>query len=109
MTNVSGSNTLIEDGDMSASFQSEEVTLVNKDGFAFHAVFTGSPNGSLYISVSINGSDWILLPDSTEAITEAGDVFWNVNDSKYQMARIHYSRTSGTGTCNVSYSTREAV
>lgn len=106
---ISGSNTLLEATSMSSSFQSEPIPLAQKKGFAFHAVFTGSPNGSFYIAVSIDGVNWILLPDSTQAVTTAGDVFWNVTDSIYQMARLHYSRSSGTGSCAVSYSTREEV
>lgn len=102
------SNALISDGDMSASFQSEEINLHNKSGFCVHAVFTGSPVGSLYISVSIDGTNWVLLPDSTEAITEAGDVFYNVSDSKYLLARLHWSFTSGTGDLDATYSTKEA-
>lgn len=109
MTNVQGTNNLIEDASMLESFQSEAFTLVNKDGFSIHAVFTGSPNGSFFIAVSIDGRNWAVLPDSTQVVTEAGDVFWNVTDSKYQLARLHYTRSSGSGTCDASYATREAV
>lgn len=109
MSNVQGTNNLIEDASMLESFQSEPITLVNKDGFSIHTVFTGSPNGSFFIAVSIDGRNWTVLPDSTQEVTEAGDIFYNVTDSKYQLARLHYSRTSGSGTCDASYATREAV
>ena len=102
------SNRLIEDADMSSRFVSEHITLAQRIGFSIHAVFTGSPVGSMYISVSINGIDWMLLPDSTEAITAAGDVFYNVCDVKYLMARLHYTATSGTGSLDAFVNTKEA-
>jgi len=102
------SNRLIEDADMASSFVSEHITLSQRIGFSIHAVFTGSPVGSMYISVSINAIDWMLLPDSTEAITAAGDVFYNVCDVKYLMARLHYTATSGTGTLDAFVNTKEA-
>lgn len=104
---ISGSNTLLDSADMAASFQSDHITLPMSNGFAIHAVFTGSPTGSFYIAVTIDGINWAVLPDSTQAITAAGDIFYNVTDSKYQMARVHYSFSSGTGSCDASYSIRE--
>lgn len=103
------SNKLITDADMSASFQSEAISLHNKIGFSIHCVFTGSPNGSFYIAVSIDGENWVLLPDSTQVITAAGDHFYNVNDSKYLWARLHWSFSSGTGTNNSKFSTKEVI
>ena len=103
------SNRLITSADMSATFQSDEINLVQKGGFSIHAIFTGSPVGSLYIAVSINNSDWIVLADSAQAISAAGDVFWNVDSAKYKLARLHYTATSGTGTLNAFFSTKEVV
>lgn len=101
------SNVLIESTSMASSFMSERVTLSQRAGFSIHAVFTGSPTGSFYIAVSINGIDWILLPDSTQAVSAAGDIFWNVNDSKYLLARLHWSYSSGSGTCDAYVSKKE--
>ena len=85
------SKNLISDADMSASFQSEAINLHNKNGYSIHSVFTGSPVGSLYLAVSIDGDNWVLLPDSTQAISAAGDHFYNVTECKYSWARLHYS------------------
>ena len=104
-----GSTTLISSADMSATFQSEIVSLEQKGGFSVHAVFTGSPNGSLYLSVSINNSDFIVLSDSTQAISAAGDVFWNVDIAKYKVFRLHYTFSSGTGSLDAFFSTKEVV
>lgn len=109
MTVSFGSNKLIENANMSASFQSDTINLTQKTGFSIHAIFTGSPVGTLYIAVSIDNENWILLADSEQAITEAGDVLYNVESSKYSLARLHYSFTSGSGSLDAFFSTKEAV
>lgn len=100
---------LISAADMSASFQSDVINLNQKGGFSIHAIFTGSPVGSLYIAVSIDNSNWIVLADSAQAISAAGDVFYNVNSAKYASARLHYTATSGTGSLDAFFSTKEVV
>lgn len=109
MTISFGSNKLIESGSMASSFQSDVLNLVQKRGYAIHAIFTGSPVGSLYIAVSIDNSNWIVLDGSAQSISAAGDVFYNVDISHYISARLHYTRTSGTGDFNAFYSTKEVV
>lgn len=103
------SKNLISAADMSASFQSDEINLTQKGGFCIHSIFTGSPVGSMYIAVSIDGSNWIVLADSAQAIAAAGDVFYNVDAAKYCAARLHYTYSSGTGSCTSYFSTKEVV
>lgn len=104
-----GSNILLEGADMASSWQSDTISLVQKRGFSIHAIFTGAPVGSFYIAVSIDNTNWIILSGSTQAIAAAGDVFWNVDASAYLSARLHYAATSGTGSCDAKFSTKEAV
>ncbi len=104
-----GSHKLIDAADMSSSFHSDAISLVQKLGFSIHFIFTGAPVGSSYIAVSNDNVNWILLPDSTQAISAAGDVFYSVNDSKYLFARLHYSAISGSGSAEAFYSTKEAI
>lgn len=103
------SNTLLEGADMSANWQSEAINLVQKRGFAIHVIHTGNAIGSFYLAISIDNLNWILLNGSTQAITQAGDVFWNVDASGYLSARVHYVATSGTGSADAKFSTKEAV
>jgi hypothetical protein len=102
------SNTLFSGADMSASFQSDEINLHNMNGFSIHAIFTGSPTGTAYVAVSIDGENWITLTDSSQALSAAGDIFWNVNTAKYKLARLHYTRSSGSGSMNAFFNTKEA-
>lgn len=104
-----GSNKLIENADMSTSFQSDNINLVQKKGFSIHAIFTGAPVGSCYLAVSIDGVNWVILNGSTQAISAAGDILWNVDASYYLMARLHYVAISGSGSMNGFFSTKEVA
>ena len=104
-----GSNVLLENADMSASFQSDVINLTQKGGFSIHSIFTGSPVGSMYLAVSIDNSNFIILANSAQSITEAGDIFYNVDSSKYSYARLHYTASSGNGSCDSFFSTKEVV
>lgn len=106
MTITFGSNKLIEAGDMSASFQSEGINLRGKDAYAVHAVFTGSPTGASYLAISIDGTNWTVLADSSQAIAAAGDVFYSVERASYSWVRFHYTFTGGTGSMDVFFTTK---
>lgn len=101
--------TLLNDEPMTASFQSDIIELSRKGAFSIHAVFTGSPVGTLYIAVSIDGVNFILLPDSSQAVSAAGEVFYNINQAGYKMARLHYTFTSGSGSLDAYFSTKDSV
>lgn len=104
-----GSNKLIESVDMGSSFYTEGINLNQKIGFSIHSIFTGSPVGSMYLAVSIDNSNWIILDGSTQAISEAGDIFYNVDITNYSFVRMHYVFTSGAGTMDSFFTTREAI
>ena len=104
-----GSNKLFEAANMGSSFQSDNINLIQKGGFSIHSIFTGSPVGSAYLAVSIDNTNWIILDGSTQAISAAGDIFWNVDSAKYLSVRYHYVYTSGSGSNNAFFSTKEVV
>ena len=109
MTISFASHKLIEAADMSASFQSDVINLHGKDRYSIHAIFTGSPNGSIYISVSNGNDDWAVLSDSAQAISAAGDVFYNVDRAGYSYVRLHYSFTSGTGSLDAFFKAKGEI
>lgn len=106
MTVSNGNHKLIEDADMSASFQSDTINLHGKRSFSMDAVFTGSPNGTSFIGVSDDNVDYRLLPDSSIAVTAAGNIFYNVDSANYSYVKYFYTFASGSGTCNVSFKTK---
>lgn len=101
------SNNLILGADLSDDVESDWINLNRKEGYSFHVELLGSPNGVLSIETSITGLIATTLTDSPKTITEASTVMYNVTQTNYMLARIKFTRTSGTGTLNAYYSTKE--
>lgn len=102
------SRVLFEDADLSASFQSNEINLANATEFSVHVSTTGSAAGSAYLAVSVDGVNWVILPNSTQAIVGGDTVLYNVKNAGYLMARFHYASTSGTGTADAAFAVKES-
>lgn len=100
-------NSLFSATSMGSSFQSDIINLHNKIQYAINAVFTGSPSGTFYVGVSIDGIQWDLLPDSSQVVAAAGDIFWEVQVAGYKMAALFYTFSSGSGSATASFSTKE--
>lgn len=78
---------------------------------------TGTPVGTLKVQVSndrvsvsttsdpaANVVNWTDYTGSTTTVNGAGDVLYNMTFAGYRWARLVYTRTSGTGTLNASFS-----
>jgi hypothetical protein len=102
-----GTTKMVTNGDMSASITSDTINLVNKEGFSIHAIYTGSPVGTLNVSGSIDGVTFTSIPDSLLSISAAGDVLYNFREVNYVFARVVWTFTSGTGTLNIFFSTKD--
>ncbi len=113
---------LLTNGDMSASLASNGENVNQIFMYSIQAVFTGAPVGSFKLQLSndnvpmgINGQDpainvvnWVDYTGSDAAITAAGNFMWIISDGGYQWVRVVYTRTSGTGTCNILYNGKGA-
>jgi ABC-type phosphate transport system substrate-binding protein len=100
---------------MGASFTSESVLIDQIYGFSMQAVFTGSPVGTFKLQASndnINAkfpqdvTNWTDIADSSEAISDAGGITWNFNGAFYRWVRVVYTRSSGSGSCDIFYSAK---
>jgi hypothetical protein len=101
------SGSLISNQSMSASIVSDVINLHRRSNYSIHMVYTGSPVGAVYVSVSIDGTNWVVLADSSTAVNGAGSTLFNIANAGYMMARAHYAFTSGTGTLNATYSLKD--
>ena len=95
-------NTLISNESMGADITSRAQALPHIFGYCVQAVWTGSPVGTMTLEASNDGVIWSTVDGSTEAISGAGDGIYHVTDVFYAYVRLKYTRTSGTGTLNVS-------
>lgn len=101
------SGVLLPATSMGASITSDPINLSTKDAFAVHAIYTGSPVGTISLEASIDGVSYSTIAGSSTTISGASDVFLNVKEANYMWARLVYSFTSGSGSLTAHYSTRE--
>lgn len=92
---------------MTATASSSSIILAGKKGYAIHAVYTGSPVGNLWVEASNNGSTWEVVTGTVTAVSGASSTLFNLSDAQYEMARLKYSFTSGSGTLNAFASEKE--
>ncbi len=103
---------------MGASINSKGVDLQGLDVYSIHAVYSGgTPVGTLKLQISndIVGAgtssdpaslvtNWTDYTGSSLSISAAGDYMWKVTSSGERWVRLVYTRSSGSGTLNVTFS-----
>lgn len=93
-------NKIITNGDMSADVSATQ-QLNQAFGYSVQAVWTGSPVGTIKLQASIDNVTYIDVANSSQAVSGAGDYFWNVFLVEYPWMKAVYTFSSGTGTLNV--------
>jgi hypothetical protein len=105
------SDPILSGQSMAADFETEAIKIELTYGFSFQAVFTGAPVGVFILQASndvSNPTNWDDIPSSAQLISAAGSIMWNYNGAFYRWVRVFYDRTSGTGSCNIVYSSKGA-
>lgn len=93
---------ILSAGDMStASLTSAVINCEVKILSAVSAVWTGSPVGSLVLQASIDQSQWNTIGGSTQSVSGAGSVLYNIEDMGFPYMRAVYTKTSGTGSLTI--------
>ncbi len=74
------------------------------------AQWTGTPTGTFALQCTFDGTNWVTVPGAAAEFTAnsqaqpaggASAAIWNWANVPGNMARIAYTRTSGTGTLNI--------
>lgn len=92
---------VIQNGDMSGDLVSEILDLGEVTGYAVHAIWTGSPDGSLIVSGSNTLTAADFVPVNTQATgAAAGSHLLNVEKFHYKYIMVQYDRDAGSGTLN---------
>lgn len=100
---------IASDQSMAASFDSEETNIQHYDNIIYQInVKTGSPQGTVNIEVSndfdphLDTGNWQSLgSDYDSTIDGTGQGVFDLNQLPFKYARLVYTRTSGTGTCDI--------
>lgn len=85
-----------------ASWTSEKVFLADLKVFAISVDFSGSNVvGTLKLQASIDGSVWVDIAGSSQAVTASADHMWAAEGAGYPYVRVDWTYTSGTGNMTV--------
>lgn len=110
---------LLSAGDASGNLTSNHGLLAGALGYSIQAIITGSPVGSLklqgsndpvpnssFLVPTYTVTNWTDIADSTEAVTGAGTIMYNVEGVYYNWVRAVYTSTSGTGTLTIQFNSK---
>ena len=90
--------------DLASTFTSESYSLANIREFSLQVDYPDatSPVGTFKLQALNKGaSSWIDIPDSSQAITDAGSIMWHHVRAAFAFVRVSYTRVSGSGTAYV--------
>ena len=113
---VSHAYPVITAGDMGGSLTSAVTAVSYTDNVGYNVIWTGTPTGSITVEATIaldadvtNGTaTWNSLTLSPTVSTggAAGSTLISLNQLPYSHVRLKYTRSSGTGTLNVTVMTK---
>lgn len=92
---------ILSNGNMSGTLISNVVNVPYLDNISVQFNFTGSPNGSFFVDVSLDNINWIELPISPALVTTSSPAGADINQTGFTYLRARYVPVSGTGTLNV--------
>lgn len=91
-----------------ATCVSGAIDIKNIDDISIQAVWTGTAeNGAFKLQASNDTgatvTTWTDLTGSSAVIAADGDFVWNVSNAGYRYLRLVYTKASGTGTLNATF------
>ena len=107
--NVLVPTSVITAGDMSQATVTSLTTNVQyMDNVSYEAAWTGAPVGTLVVQGSHTGTNWntIISASPAPAGTSSSQLF-DLNQLSFPLVRVLYTKSSGTGTLNVTVCVKE--
>ncbi len=81
---------------LTSTVSSDIVDLAETLGYAIHAIWTGSPDGTISVQGGNDGINFVEV-DSIVTGATSGQHLLNVEKHHYRYVKIVYTATSGTG------------
>jgi hypothetical protein len=88
---------VFDDVSLATSQTTEVLEITGLEGYAVHAIFTGSPTGTFKIFGGCSQTASELVEVYSLSVSAATTVLVNVEFARYPYVYITYTRTSGTG------------
>lgn len=106
--NYRESTTIVSAQSMGADVTSVGYNCNTARYFAIEGSWTGTPNGTFSVEVSLDGSNWNAVSlSSSPAATGAAGSFAIDFTTNFPIFRVKYARTSSTGTLTVKVMAKE--
>ena len=86
--------------DAGSSVNSVAMPLGDLNRYSIEVEFAGAGNlnGTLSLETKINeASSWKTITGSSQAVVNSANHLWSVSDGEYDLVRVAWSYTSGTG------------
>lgn len=108
---------------MNTTINSPAMQLQNQMGYNIQVVFTGTPTGTFKLQASSDNSatmtaggqvpysptNWTDIANTSQAVSAAGNIMWNVMWANYNFVRVVYTDSSGgASTATITVSTMNA-
>lgn len=102
---------IVINGDMSGDVTSDAQEIKEVKGYAIQAIWSAgsTPVGSTKLQASLDGTNYTDIDGSSISVSgNSGSNFYNIELANYPYVRLVYTRTSGSGTLNVSISAKRS-
>jgi hypothetical protein len=97
---------IFDNANMATTLTSETIDLAETLGYAVHAIWSGTPNGTISVQGSNSGVSTEFVEVSSDGtLSVAGQFLLNVEKHHYRYMRVQYLQTfasAGTLNCYVS-------
>lgn len=102
-------NIIPENTVLNTNINSAAIPLYQIFGYSIQAVFTGTPTGTFKLQASddpvpqaaqaasgvYTATNWTDIANSSQSVTAAGSIIWNVSEVMYNYVRVVYTDGSG--------------
>ena len=66
------------------------------DNVGISVTFTGTPSGTLTIQGSVDGIDFVTLPNTSTTISAAGTTLFDLNQLSFPFVQINWAESGGS-------------
>lgn len=91
---------------MTSNQESESIDIGEASGYAVHAIWTGTPTGTIKVQGSNDNSNFIDI-DSQAAGGAAGQKLFNLANQMYRYTKVVYTFGSSTGSLTAHVSLKD--
>src|SRR5580704_9556650 len=84
---------------MDTTIYSQAMSLQTTDNFSIQVTYTGTPTGSFQLEASNDPysfyqqapTNWTPIPNSSQAVSSAGNVMWDFSECGFNYVRVAYT------------------